>query len=78
MLGEAPFTAFLDLPSMLVVFGGAVAAAMICFPLHSMLKAPRIALEVLMNKKEDRISLIKQIVELAETARRDGLLALES
>ena len=31
MLGEAPFTAFLDLPSMLVVFVGAVAAAMICF-----------------------------------------------
>ena len=78
MLGEAPFTAFLDLPSMLVVFGGAVAAAMICFPLHSMLKAPMIALKVLMNKNEDRIGLIKQIVELAETARRDGLLALES
>jgi chemotaxis protein MotA len=78
MLGEAPFTAFVDLPSMLVVFGGAVAAAMICFPLNSMLKAPMIALKVLMNKNEDRIGLIKQIVELAETARRDGLLALES
>ncbi len=78
MLGEAPFTAFLDLPSMLVVFGGAVAAAMICFPLQSMLKAPMIALKVLMNKNEDRIGLINQIVELAETARRDGLLALES
>jgi len=78
MLGEAPFTAFLDLPSMLVEFGGAVAAAMICFPLQSMLKAPLIALKVLMNKNEDRIGLISQIVELAETARRDGLLALES
>ncbi len=78
MLGEAPFTAFLDLPSMLVVFGGAVAAAMICFPLQSMLKAPMVALKVLINKNEDRIGLIKQIVELAETARRDGLLALES
>ncbi len=31
-----------------------------------------------MNKGEDRLGLIKQIVELAETARRDGLLALES
>ena len=78
MLGTAPFEAFLDVPSMLVVFGGAVAAAMICFPLQSMLKAPMIAMKVLMNKNEDRIGLIKQIVELAETARRDGLLALES
>ncbi|MGI9443330.1 MAG: hypothetical protein ACR2N1_12735 [Rubripirellula sp.] len=71
MLGEAPFTALLDVPSMLVVFGSAVAAAMICIPLHSMLKAPMIALKVLMNKNEDRIGLINQIVELAETARRD-------
>lgn len=78
MLGTAPFEAFLDVPSMLVVFGAAVSAAMICFPLQSMLKAPMIALKVLMNKNEDRIGLIKQIVELAETARRDGLLALES
>ena len=78
LLGEAPFTAFLDLPSMLVVFGGAVSAAMICFPLNSMLKAPLIAMKVLLNKSEDRIGLIKQIVELAETARRDGLLVLES
>ena len=77
-LGNAPFTAFIDIPSMLVVLGGAIAAAMICFPLSSMLKAPLIALKVLLNKGEDRLALIKQIVELAETARRDGLLALES
>ena len=78
LLGEAPVTAFVDLPSMLVVFGGATAASMICFPLNSMLKAPMIAMKVLLNKNEDRIGLINQIVELAETARRDGLLALES
>ncbi|MCG8650612.1 MAG: MotA/TolQ/ExbB proton channel family protein, partial [Pirellulales bacterium] len=77
-LGSAPFTAFIDIPSMLVVVGGAVAAALICFPLSSMLKSPIIALKVFLNKNEDRLGLIKQIVELAETARRDGLLALES
>ena len=43
-----------------------------------MLKSPFVALKVLLNKGEDRLKLIKQIVELAETARRDGLLALES
>jgi chemotaxis protein MotA len=77
-LGNAPFTAFIDIPSVLVVIGGAVAAALICFPLSSMLKSPMIAMKVLLNKSEDRLGLIKQIVELAETARRDGLLALES
>ena len=78
MLGSAPFTAFIDIPSGMVVVGGAIAAAMISFPLSSMLKSPGIALKVLLNKGEDRLGLIKQIVELAETARRDGLLALES
>lgn len=77
-LGNAPFTAFINIPSLLVVLGGAISAALICFPISSMLRAPMIALKVVINRKEDRVSLIKQIVELAETARRDGLLALES
>jgi len=78
MLGSAPLTAFLDLPSGLVVVGGAFAAALICFPLSSILKSPGIAMKVFLNRSEDRLALIKSIVTLAETARRDGLLALES
>ena len=78
MLGSAPFSAFIDIPSFLVVVGGAFAAALICFPLGSILKSPIIGLKVILNKSANRLALIKQIVELAETARRDGLLALES
>src|SRR6056297_1619447 len=77
-LGNAPFSAFIDIPSFLVVVGGAGAAAMICFPMASLLKSPIIAMKVLLNKRENRVALIKQIVELAEIARRDGLLALDS
>ncbi len=77
-LGSAPFSAFLDLPSMMVVVGGAMAAALISFPLGTMLKSPIVALKVILNKSEDRRELISQLVKLAETARRDGLLALES
>jgi len=78
VLGSAPFVAFIDIPSMMVVVGGATAAALISFPLGTMLRSPKIALKVLFNKSENRLTLIKQIVALAETARRDGLLALES
>lgn len=77
LLGSAPMTAFIDIPSVMVVIGGASAAALISFPLGSMLKSPKIAMKVLFNKPESRFDLIKQIVALAETARRDGLLALE-
>lgn len=78
LMGSAPITAFIDIPSMLVVIGGALGAAMICFPLKSMLGVPKVVLKVVLNKNEDIVALIQQIVGLAETARRDGLLALEA
>src|SRR6056297_2618811 len=76
LLGAAPFSAFVDVPSGLVVVGGAIAAALICFPMQSMMRSPMIMMKVLFNKSENRLALIKSIVELAEVARRDGLLAL--
>lgn len=78
VLGTAPLTAYMDIPSVLVVIGGAMAACMICFPLKSILGTPKVMMKVLLNKSEDLQALIQQLVALAETARRDGLLALES
>ena len=78
MMGTAPLTAFIDIPSILVVCGGCLAAGLICFPLKSMLGSPKVILKTFFNKSEDKLKLIKQLVALAETARRDGLLALES
>jgi len=78
LMGSAPITAYIDVPSIMVVIGGAMAAALICFPLRSMLGSPKVALKVLLNKNEDLGELVAQLVALAETARRDGLLALES
>jgi len=78
MIGTAPFSAFIDLPSVLVVIGGSIAAGFICFPMGSMLGSPKVMLKTIFNKSENKLALIKQIVAIAETARRDGLLALES
>lgn len=78
MIGTAPLTAFLDIPSVLVVIGGAMAAAMIAFPLRSILGMPKVAMKVFLNRSEDLSVQIDLLVSLAETARREGLLALES
>lgn len=78
LLGTAPLTAFFDAPSLLVVVGGSIAAALICFPFSSILGAPKVAIKVLRNRNEDLSELVVQLVSLAETARREGLLALES
>ena len=78
VLGGGSFSSFIDIPSALVVVGGAIAACMICFPLKAFMAAPMSAKVVFLNKQEDVHAIIKTLVSLAETARRDGLLALES
>lgn len=78
MIGSAPFSAFIDIPSVLVVFGGAAAAAMMAFPLKSVLTLPMVMKKVFLNKEDKLLEIIQQLVSLAEVARRDGLLALES
>jgi chemotaxis protein MotA len=71
-------SAFVDVTGGLVTIGGAVAATMICFPLKGTLGIFGIVKNVFLNKPEDVRELIALIVSLAETARREGLLALES
>ena len=79
MMAEgSQLSAFVDYPSLMVVVGGAFAAALICFPLASILKMPTVLMKVFLNKTPNVSGLIEQIVSLAETARRDGLLALEA
>ncbi|MBM4089328.1 MAG: motility protein A [Planctomycetes bacterium] len=75
--GSAPISVFYDLPSVLVVIGGASGAVIICFPLKTVLNLPGVVKKVFLNKTESVPALIEQLVSLAETARRDGLLALE-
>jgi len=74
---NAQLTAFIDYPSLMVVVGGSIAATMICFPLKALLGLPMVFKKVFLNKPANIQSLIELIVSLAETARRDGLLALE-
>ncbi|MBN1909983.1 MAG: motility protein A [Pirellulales bacterium] len=73
----ASFMGFFNAPSILVVGGGAIAAVLIAFPLKTFLSVFGVSKNVLFNKQENYADLIEQIVSLAETARRDGLLALE-
>lgn len=77
IIAGAKFSAFADAPSGMVVIGGAVAAGMICVPLKNFFNIGKVVKCVFLNKTANVVELIEQIVSLAETARRDGLLALE-
>ena len=70
--------AFWDLPSFAVVVGGAIAACGIAFPGGTLMLAPKIVKKLVKPEVPDMKATITTLVGLAETARRDGILALES
>jgi chemotaxis protein MotA len=58
--------------------GGVSAAVLISFPLGVVLKTPQYLMHVIKDPGHSLKDLIAEIVSLAEKARRDGILALES
>jgi chemotaxis protein MotA len=78
MAPGASLGGFVDYPSIMIVLGGATAAVLVCFPLSTVLGMGRVFKVIFFNKPPDIAKLIDQLVSLAETARREGLLALEN
>lgn len=70
-------TAFVDVPSVLVVFGGTLGAVMMNFTLGQFLGAIKVALKALVFKIDKPAELITQLVEMAKETRTGGLLVLE-
>jgi len=69
---------FLNLPGFLIVVGGTLAATFVKFPLSNVFSAFKIGVSsALKNDRIDPRGLIEVSLELAETARKNGLLALE-
>lgn len=68
---------FIDIPSVLIVFGGAIAATLINFPLKQFLSAMKVALKLVLAKEEDPVEIIKRYIQLAVVVRKEGQLALE-
>lgn len=69
---------FLNGPSVIIVLGGTSMAVLIKFPLGQFLSAFKVAGRAFRYRGDDPQSLIDQTVELAQVARKEGLLALES
>ena len=72
------FSSFIDYPSAAVVIGGAIAACCIAFPLRTLLMSPKVVKKVFMPNPQEMGPVIAQLIEFAELARRDGILALEN
>jgi chemotaxis protein MotA len=76
--GGGRLGAFVDLPALACVVGGTFAAVLICFPLTTIRGIGRALKKAFVNRPPDVADIIEALVSLAETARRDGLLAMEN
>ena len=70
-------TVFIDVKSVLVTLGGTAAATFITYSLNDVFSVMTVVKNAFMHKEEKPDSLIRLIVSLAETARREGILSLE-
>ena len=68
---------FIDIPSVSIVFGGTLGVLLMNFPLNQMLGVAKVTLKTVMFKLNTPTEEIIRIVEYANLARREGLLALE-
>jgi chemotaxis protein MotA len=70
--------ALLNIPSIVIVFGGTLGAAMISFPLPRIIGLVGVLMNAFFDKGHDPRHTADLLVSLAEQSRREGLLSLES
>jgi chemotaxis protein MotA len=75
---EGHMGAYFKPPEIFLVLGGSIGAAMLSMPLHAVTGAFSYLKKFIFNKDTHVEHIIKQLVSYSETARRDGVLALES
>lgn len=71
------FTIFVNIPSLVVVVGGTFAATLARISLGQFFGSFKVGLKSLMHKSNAPHTLIEEAVELANIARKEGILALE-
>lgn len=68
---------FFNVPSIMIVGGGTLAATLIAYPLNEFLSVIGLFLKVFIFKLSRPEDLIRQLVEISNKARKGGLLSIE-
>ncbi|MGE4296433.1 MAG: motility protein A [Desulfovibrionaceae bacterium] len=77
IMGGNP-SSFIDIPSMMIVFGGTFAAVCVTFPMEEVVLAFSGGMQVFTTKKVKVQEVVNTMVRIAEISRREGLIALEN
>lgn len=68
---------FIDIPSIMIVFGGTLGSTLINFRMRDVLSVFRVLRKVFTSVEVSSLETIERLVKLAEKARREGILSLE-
>jgi chemotaxis protein MotA len=77
-VSEGAMGAYIKPPELMLVFGGALGATMLSMPLHTVTGVLNYLKKIMFAKHVHIQHTITELVQYAETARRDGVLALET
>ncbi len=75
--GGSSLGSFVDTGSILIVIGGGFAGTIVAFPLSSTTNVGKVFMKTIKNNTFETGDIISRVISLANTARREGLLALE-
>lgn len=77
ILLNGDLSTFYDLPSIAIVLGGTIASTLIAYPLEAISGIFKASKNLFLKNQDDPNAIIDKLMELANIARREGLLALE-
>ena len=75
--GAAGIPFFLHLPSALITFGGTIGAVLASYSMKDFISGIKSIGLIFKAPNFDTVGIIKQIIDLSNVARKEGLLALE-
>ncbi|MBI2060205.1 MAG: MotA/TolQ/ExbB proton channel family protein [Nitrospirae bacterium] len=77
LLGS-PLSTFYDLPSVFITLGGATGSTLINFTVGEVVGIMKVAVNTIRSQPASSAVLIPQFVDMAQKAKREGILALEA
>ena len=75
---QGVFSDYIDIPSLFIVLGGTLAATILNYPLSSLKNLGKVISITFKKVEFDLQKTIKDIIELANLARKEGLFALDN
>ena len=77
ILQGGPLSIFVNVPSILIVFGGTFGNTLVHYPFSDVFDALNVAKKTILHQETSANTLIVQLMEFANKARKEGILALQ-